>query len=148
MSKIQKKYNWSCKKSSKNQLEPSKRSILGPPPKIPTLIDAKNNRLPIKRISAAQMEERKKKSLRYNCDEKWSPGHKCKSAMLFLLDCVEFMPNTNLGVHITELDDSTGSYASKNSLDCQDSGVEEAGITLYALSGTTTSSTMRVKGKV
>ena len=64
------------------------------------------------------MEERKKKGLCYNCDEKWGPGHKCKNAMLFLLDCVEFMPNANLGVHITKLDDSTGSYASGNSLNC------------------------------
>ena len=76
MSKIQ-EYNWSCKKISKNQLEPGKSSILGPPPKIPTLIDAKNNRLPIKRISPTQMEERKKKGLCYNCDEKWGRGHKC-----------------------------------------------------------------------
>ena len=51
-------------------------------------------------------------------------------------------------MHIIELDDRTGSYAFENSLDCQDSGVEEAGITLYALSGTPTSGTMRVRGKV
>lgn len=94
------------------------------------------------------MEERKKKGLCYNCDEKRGPGHKCKNAMLYLLDSVEFMPNANPGVHITKLDDSTGSYASKNSLDCQDSGVEEAGIILYALSGAPTSGTMRVRGKV
>ena len=118
LSKIQEEYNWSCKKSSKNQLEPGKSSILGPPNKIPTLTNAKNNRLPIKRISPAQMEERKKKGLCYNCDEKWDPDHKCKNAMLFLLDCVEFIPNANPGLHITELDDSTGSYASGNSLDC------------------------------
>ena len=60
LSKIQEEYNWSRKKISKNQLEPSKSSILSPPPKIPTLTDAKNNRLPIKRISPAQMEGGKK----------------------------------------------------------------------------------------
>ena len=85
LSKIQEEYNWSCKKISKNQLEPGKSSILGPPPKIPTLIDAKNNRLPIKSISPAQMEERKKNGLCYNCDEKWGLGHKCKNPCYFLL---------------------------------------------------------------
>ena len=33
-------------------------------------------------------------------------------------------------------------------MNCQDNSVEEAGITLYALSGTLTSGTMRVKGRV
>ena len=51
-------------------------------------------------------------------------------------------------MHIIELDDRTGSYAFENSLVCQDSGVEEASITPYALSGTPTSGTMRVRGKV
>ena len=148
LSKIQEEYNWRYKRSSKNQLEPSKSSILGPPPKVPTLTNTKNNRLPIKRISLAQMEERKKKGLCYNCDEKWGLGHKCKNAMLFLLDCVEFMPNANLGVHITELYDNNGSYVSENPLNCQDISVREVGITLYALSGTPTSGTIRVRGKV
>ena len=71
-----------------------------------------------------------------------------KSAFTPSFDCVEFMPNANPGVHITKLDDSTGSYASKNCLDCQDSCVEEAGIILYALSGTPTFGTIRVRGKV
>ena len=129
-------------------MESSKSSILDPPPKVPTLTDTKNNRLPIKRISIGQMEERKKKGLCYNCDEKWGPSHKCKNAMLFLLDCVEFMPNANLGVHIIELDDNNGSYVFENPLNCQDISVREASITLYAPSGTPTSGTTRVKGKV
>ena len=75
----------------------------GAPPKAPPLLESRP-RLPIKRISPAQMEERKKKGLCYNCDEKWAPGHKCKSAMLFLLDYVELVQgNANFGVHLTEL---------------------------------------------
>ena len=35
------------------------------------------------------MEERKKRGLCYNCDDKWAPGHKCKQATLFLLEGVE-----------------------------------------------------------
>ena len=53
LSKIQEEYNWSCKRSSKVQLEQGKLSILGPP-KVTHLVDNRNNRLPIKRISLAQ----------------------------------------------------------------------------------------------
>ena len=91
------------------------------------------------------MEERKKKGLCYNCDEKWAPGHKCKSAMLFLLDYVEFVQeNANAGVHLTKLEEN--GYADQSGQVGQDK--EEAEITLYALSGIPTSGTMRVMGRV
>jgi hypothetical protein len=32
------------------------------------------------------MKERREKGLCYNCDEKFRPGHKCKSLTLFLID--------------------------------------------------------------
>ncbi|XP_075674861.1 uncharacterized protein LOC142644061 [Castanea sativa] len=147
LSKIQEEYNCSYKRSSKVQLGLVKPLMLGPP-KVTPLVDSRNTRLPIKRISPAQMEERKKKGLCYNCDEKWGPGHKCKYAMLFLLDCVEFMLEVNLGVHITELEEGNGISVFVHTLHCQENNVEDAGITLYALSGTLTSSTMRVMGKV
>ena len=90
LSKIQEKYNWSCKKNSRVQLGL---------PKTPLLLDPKT-RLPIKRISPAQMEERNKKGLCYNCDEEWVPGHKCKNVMLFLLDYVEVVQEANFAVQI------------------------------------------------
>ena len=49
------------------------------------------------------MEERKKKGLCYNFDDKWAPGHKCKSAKLFLLEGVEIVPAS--GVQITEMEE-------------------------------------------
>ena len=52
LSKIQEEYNWSCKKSSKVQMDQGKPSILGPPKVLP-LIDNKSNKLPIRRISPA-----------------------------------------------------------------------------------------------
>ena len=55
----------------------------------------------------------------YNCDEKWIPGHKCKNAMLFLLDNIDVVHNQ-----------------------------EDVEITLYALSGTPTSGTIRVMGRI
>ncbi|KAK0572834.1 hypothetical protein LWI29_037947 [Acer saccharum] len=42
--------------------------------------------LPIKRLSLAEMRERQEKGLCYNCDEKYSPSHKCKMQKIFLLD--------------------------------------------------------------
>ena len=106
LAKIQEEYNWSCKKFSKTQGDQGKPFILGAPPKSPPLLESRP-RLPIKRISPAQMEERKKKAMCYNCDEKWALSHKCKSAMLFLLDYVELdWGNANSGVHLTELEEN------------------------------------------
>ena len=50
------------------QVDQGKPSILGAPPKT-SLLESKA-RVPIKRISLAQVEERKKKGLCYNSDEK------------------------------------------------------------------------------
>ena len=121
------------------QLEQGKPSILGLP-KTPPLLDPKT-RLPIKRISLAQMEERKKKGLCYNCDEKWVPSHKCKNAMLFLLDYVEIVQEANFDVQITELDEGGSSNQALHNQ-------EEAKITLYALSGTPTTRNLSVMGRI
>ncbi|KAA8544084.1 hypothetical protein F0562_021739 [Nyssa sinensis] len=43
----------------------------------------------VQRLSPSQMKERLDKGLCYNCDEKWAPGHKCKSAQLFIMECDE-----------------------------------------------------------
>ena len=64
----------SCKNNSKIQQEKGKPSILGLP-KVRTLLETKT-KIPVKRISPTQMEERKKKVLCYNCDEKWGPRYK------------------------------------------------------------------------
>jgi hypothetical protein len=46
--------------------------------------------IPVQKISQAQMEERRKKGLCYNCDSKWQFGHKCQTPKLFLIDSVEW----------------------------------------------------------
>jgi hypothetical protein len=43
--------------------------------------------VPIQRLSPVQMIKRRARGLCYNCDEKWGPGHKCKSARLFIMEC-------------------------------------------------------------
>jgi hypothetical protein len=44
----------------------------------------------VQKISQAQMEERRKKGLCYNCDSKWQFGHKCQTPKLFLINFVEW----------------------------------------------------------
>ena len=77
LAKIQEEYllGWSYK-GTHDQARPSllgvpKPSLLGA-----ALIENRTTKIPVKKIIAAQMEERKKKGLCYNCDDKWAPGHK------------------------------------------------------------------------
>jgi hypothetical protein len=41
--------------------------------------------IPVQRITPAQMRHCRDKGLCYNCDEKWSPAHKCKSPIVYLM---------------------------------------------------------------
>ncbi|KAJ4981967.1 hypothetical protein NE237_032804 [Protea cynaroides] len=59
-------------------------------------------RLPIKRLTPAEMQSRWDKGLCYNCGERFSPGHRCKTCQLFLLlyndDDVEGDPESGVAV--------------------------------------------------
>ena len=81
LAKIQEEYVMGSKKFLKSSsLEVTKPSILEPRPK--TRLDSKF-KLPLQKLSLAQMEERRKRGLCFNCDEKFQPGHHCKFAKLF-----------------------------------------------------------------
>ncbi|KAL8551445.1 hypothetical protein ACS0TY_000515 [Phlomoides rotata] len=41
---------------------------------------------PTKRLTPAEMEQRKKKNLCFNCDETFFPGHKCKKLFVIMMD--------------------------------------------------------------
>ena len=41
---------------------------------------------PIKHLSETEMRAHREKGLCYNCDEKWSRGHRCVQQKLYLLD--------------------------------------------------------------
>jgi hypothetical protein len=41
------------------------------------------------RLTPQQLEERKEKGLCFNCDNKYSKGHKCGEKKLFYIDCEE-----------------------------------------------------------
>ena len=62
-------------------------------------------RLPLQRLTSAQMEERWKLGLCYNYDEMWQMGHKCKGAKLFLLEGWVVGIEHKSGVQLVELED-------------------------------------------
>ena len=59
------------------------------------------------------MDERRKKELCYNCDEKWGPRHKCKNVKLFLLEGIDIVPRLQFGVQITEVDEEVDNDLNK-----------------------------------
>ncbi|XP_059449450.1 uncharacterized protein LOC132180588 [Corylus avellana] len=90
--------------------------------------------VPIQKISQAQMEDRRKKGLCYNCDAKWQYGHKCQNPKLFLLeglDELEVSPNLEL----EKEDLMEVSYAEEN-----------PEISLHAIIGSQHPKTMRLVG--
>ena len=103
LAKIQKKYVMSSKKFLKSSSqEVTKPSILGLRPEI--RLDSKF-KLPLQKLSLAQMEERRKKRLCFNCDEKFQPGHHCKSAKLFLLEGICPFQGPSSSVQLVELNE-------------------------------------------
>ena len=101
------------------------------------------------------MEERRKKDLCFNCDEKFQPGHHCKSAKLFLLEGLYPFQRTSSNVELVELDASDVTLSHDSNMHLLHSGVDEfkpkmseAEITLYALLGSPFPGTMRIKGRI
>ncbi|CAH9078543.1 unnamed protein product [Cuscuta europaea] len=80
-----------------------------------------------RRLTAEEMKARREKKMCYNCDEKFTPGHRCK-ALQFMLEVEEGedaeMPENN------------------------DTSEEEISVTVHALAGGMDSRTMRVSGNV
>ena len=46
--------------------------------------------LKVQKVSPAEMAERRKQGLCYYCDEKYSPGHKCKEPKFFQIDATDY----------------------------------------------------------
>lgn len=67
-------------------------SILGPPPNILTQKPAPTtpNNIPptFKRITSQEARDRREKGLCFYCDEKFSPGHRCQRAQLYMIEDV------------------------------------------------------------
>ena len=57
-----------------------------PPPNpntLPPLLSTPN--LPIRRLTPAELHDKREKGLCYNCDKKYSANHRCRSKFLFLM---------------------------------------------------------------
>lgn len=55
------------------------------PPKPPSSLRLPSPKLPVKCLSAEELALRRDQGLCYHCDDKWSPGHRCKSRLHLLL---------------------------------------------------------------
>ena len=65
---------------------PSHSQNTSPPPKLntlPPLLPTPN--LPIRRLTPAELREKREKGLCYNCDQKYSANHRCRSKFLLLM---------------------------------------------------------------
>ncbi|XP_075673885.1 uncharacterized protein LOC142643233 [Castanea sativa] len=146
LAKMQEEYLWSCRKSSKISHDGSRPSILGlPKPEHSIFTFESRTKVPLQGLTAAQMEEGRKKGLCYHCDEKWQSGHQCKGARIFLLEGVSFsqeLPSS--GPQLVELEANRFVVLPKGQELLQDTPE----ITLYALVGSPSPGTMRIEGKL
>ncbi|KAH9726475.1 hypothetical protein KPL70_008268 [Citrus sinensis] len=94
-----------------------------PPPHIhnktntlPALLPTPN--LPIRRLSPAELHERREKGLCYSCDQKYSPNHRCNRRFLLLIGAEDdHLDPTNEGEPPDEEDSAvTGDISSLNAL--------------------------------
>ena len=99
------------------------------------------------------MEERRKKGFCFNYDEKFQPGHHCKQAKLFLLEGLYPFQGPSSNVQLIELNDNDMPLSLESDMLHSESveskpKMAEAEITIYALLGSPSLGTMRIKGKI
>jgi hypothetical protein len=87
----------------------------------------------IKKLSPAELKERRDKGLCFNCDDKFSPGHKCKK--LFLIE----------GIYEEDNERPSEEEARET---WEDDELEIPEISLHAISGVQTPQTMRIAGTI
>jgi hypothetical protein len=85
------------------------------------------------KLSPAELKDRRDKGLYFNCDDKFSPGHRCKK--LFLIE----------GTYEDEANDP-GDEEERGVGD--DNEIEIPEISLHAISGLPTPQTMRILGVI
>lgn len=82
--------------------------------------------------------ERQDKGLCYNCDDKYSPGHRCKMQRLYLLDD----SGTEDECGSQEIESTQEEVENLNESETE----ETPEISLHAMAGTTSPQTMRLRG--
>ena len=95
----------------------------------PTTITRSSPGPNLKRLTWGEMQSRREKGLCYNCDEKFAPGHRCKTQQLYMLET------------ITELETEFSNDTEETTEE-----ISPPEISLHALTGISTPNTMRVCG--
>ncbi|KAK2971290.1 hypothetical protein RJ640_001316 [Escallonia rubra] len=95
--------------------------------------NSSSSSLPVKRLTPAELSERRAKGLCFNCNEKFGPGHRCKK--LFLIEGCWSEDEE-------EKDDEKEGELETNE------GEEVPEISIHAMCGAKAPQTMRVKGKM
>lgn len=86
------------------------------------------------------MKERREKGLCYNCEEKFSPGHRCKTQKLYLLDGTQTEEEDG-----TEQEEAIEARQGEVSMS---ETVDFPEISLHVISGMVTPQTMRARGNL
>ncbi|XP_014496781.1 uncharacterized protein LOC106758364 [Vigna radiata var. radiata] len=105
-----------------------------PPKPLPPLLPTPTNKIPIKRLTEAEMQVRRDKNLCFNCDERYTRGHQCKPQFLLLTTFDSENPDDCL--------------LSEDSTLTEESPSEAGLISLHAFSGHWTPRTFRVTGSI
>ncbi|KAG7996678.1 hypothetical protein I3843_01G173600 [Carya illinoinensis] len=100
----------------------------------------------IQRLSPTQMKKRRDKGLCYNCDDKWGLGHRCKSAKLFIMECVD-SNEEEVDSCPSNLLEASASSSKLISIEL-DAKEPEPAISIHALVGSPNPRTMRLIGSI
>lgn len=120
---------------------------IGPPPlalpspsgvtaKIPVSTTASTTTPPFRKMSFREMQQRRAQGLCYNCDEKFSPMHKCANRRLLLLQWDD---------DLTELGEESEDQVQEKEQECSE---EPQSVALNALESSWISGTMRFNGLI
>jgi hypothetical protein len=127
-------HSWGQSSSLPSSAQPNASSPLALPTKAAS-------GLPIQRISPAQMKERRDKGLCYYCDDRWLPGHKCKSPRLFLMSGLELPSEDPSDEVFYDSTDGVDAVPEFDIVECKDPE-----ISISAISGSSRSKSMRLLG--
>eukprot|EP00253_Pinus_taeda_P004504 PITA_04504 len=94
--------------------------------------------LMVQKVSPAEMAERRKQGLCYYCDEKYSPGHKCKEPKFFQIDATDYSS--------TKEDPPLEEHEPLEDDNQQDTVSDEPVISLHALAGISSPQTLKIRG--
>jgi hypothetical protein len=111
------------------------RRTAGPPntPPLPSSNLVRTRAPVVRRLNPAELKDRRDRGLCFNCDDKFSPGHKCKK--LFLIE----------GVYEEEAEHPSPAREGEAE---EEEEFEIPEISLHAISGVPTPQTMRISGTI